>query len=148
MIVCGLAAAFRYQDLNKGIAKALAFLAETDLTGATEGKYELDGDHLFYLVNDYATRAEAGSKLEGHRKYIDVQFVVSGSEMIGYAPLHEQRVYREYDTANDYALYEGEASFVTVSAGMVAIFFPEDLHMPGVGDGLQNVKKVVMKVKI
>ena len=48
------------------------------------GKYPIDGDNIFALVSEYKTKSEAEGKLEAHRKYIDVQYVISGEELMGY----------------------------------------------------------------
>lgn len=148
MIIADLATASRYLGLHAGVASALRYLAGYDFSKLTMGRHDIDGDRLFLLANSYATKDAGECKLEGHRKYIDVQYVVSGSELVGYAPLANQPASREYDSERDYALFDGDASFVKLEAGMVAIFFPEDLHMPGVGRGQDQVVKIVMKVKI
>jgi len=112
------------------------------------GRHNIDGENVFALVQDYDTKPADACYFERHEKYIDVQYVVSGSELIGYAPLLEQEVIEEYNEEHDYALHKGAASFVKVEAGMFAIFFPGDLHMPGTGVKKEKVRKIVMKVKI
>ena len=83
------------------------------------------------------------------RKYIDVQFVAKGKELMGYAPLENQKVIDEYNEQNDITFFRGEKSFVKVDEGMFAIFFPEDIHMPGIKVGERSqLKKVVIKVKV
>jgi len=148
MIFSRLSSALKYEGLDERLKSALNFLANNDFRGALVGRYEIDGDKLFYLILEYETRSKAISKLEGHRKYIDIQFIESGFECLGYAPLEGSKIFREYDLQNDYALYDGEASFLAFNEGMVAIFFPDDLHMPCIGDGSQKVKKIVMKLRL
>ncbi|HDH52856.1 MAG TPA: DUF386 family protein, partial [Nitrospirae bacterium] len=75
------------------------------------------------------------------------QYLVKGSELMGYVPLSDQAVSVEYDDEGDVAFFEGHSLFVKLDKGMFVIFFPEDLHMPGIGDG-DPVRKVVVKVKI
>jgi len=136
-----------YENLGIRISLALKHIRETDFEGKETGRYDIDGDDIFVVVSNYHTRDSAGCRLEGHRKYIDVQYMAERSELIGYAQLAGQKVAMEYDAENDIEFFEGEASFVRFDKGMFAIFFPQDLHMPGTGEG-GAVRKVVVKVKI
>jgi YhcH/YjgK/YiaL family protein len=148
MIFDVLGNAYRYKGLGNRLEKAFENLSNTDYSGFEPGKYEIDGDSIFALVSEYETRSKEGSQFEAHRKYVDLQYMISGEELVGYAPLQTQVPSREYDAENDYALFPGDASFVRFSAGMFAIFFPGDLHMPSVSDEPQQVKKVVIKVRV
>jgi len=94
-------------------------------------------------------RTEQEGKLEAHRKYIDVQYVISGEEQMGYVPLNGQQILEPYKEENDIIFFTGEKSFIKVSSGMFAIFFPEDVHMPGIMTKQSlPVKKLVIKVRI
>ncbi|MDD5712401.1 MAG: YhcH/YjgK/YiaL family protein [Smithellaceae bacterium] len=137
-----------YLHLDKGIAAALEYVRNADFSTIAPGKYEIDGDRMFAIVSEYTTQDRRNCKLEAHRKYIDVQYVVTGSEWFGYAPLHDRIPASAYSDEQDEALYDGEASFIKFGAGMFAIFFPEDLHMPGTGKEPTKVKKVVVKVGV
>jgi YhcH/YjgK/YiaL family protein len=137
-----------YTGLGDGIRLALEHIRTTDFTQSKTGRYDLDGDNLFVIVNDYETVSRQAGQLEGHRQYIDVQYLVRGTEWIGYAPLTGQIIAMDYDAADDCILYEGEATFVKIQAGMFAVFFPHDLHQPGTGQEPNPVRKVVVKVKI
>ena len=138
-----------YTMLTANFDKAFEFLRTEDLASLTEGKHQIDGDDLFALVQRYEVKPADDGLFEVHKKYIDIQYVVSGSELIGYAPKGSQEVIHAYDeSADDYALYKGEASFIKLEAGMFAICFPDDLHMPGIGEDMSKVQKIVMKVKI
>lgn len=148
MIIDTLDNASLYRCLSPRVAAALEYLASTDFSAMAVGKHPIDEDRLFAIVNDYQTIAGTDIELEGHRRYIDVQYLVSGSELIGYAPLGGQASLREYDNDEDYALYRGEATFVGISAGMFAILYPHDLHMPCIGEPPVAVRKVVVKVLI
>ncbi len=136
-----------YENLGIKIALALDHITKTDFTAKEPGKYEIDGDDIFVSLNDYNTKNSSECRLEAHCKYIDVQYVVKGSELMGYAPLEGQVATTEYNDKKDVVFYEGEPSFVKFDKGMFAIFFPEDLHMPGIGDG-GAVRQIVIKVKI
>ena len=86
MILDQLDNALLYGSLGQRIAAGLALLNEESVRGAAPGKYEVDGENLFYIVDEYDTAPIADGKLEIHRKYLDIQYLVSGSECIGHSP--------------------------------------------------------------
>jgi YhcH/YjgK/YiaL family protein len=137
-----------YSNLTKRLAKGFEFITTTDLTTIEPGKYQIDGDDIFAIVQEYDTKEEHDSVLEGHHKYIDIQYVIQGVELMGFTPLKDQ-VAVEENLEKDYTFYTGETSMLRVEEGMFTLFFPEDLHRPGVKAGqISKVKKVVVKVKI
>lgn len=138
-----------YTGLGEGIKTALKYIAETDFSTVEKGKYPINGDLIYAVVNEYQTKPEAECKIEAHRRYIDVQFVVSGEEAIGYAPLNGQEPSIAYNDEKDCVFYTVPVSKVKISSGMFAIFYPHDLHQPGVSAETEsNVKKVVVKVRV
>lgn len=147
MIIDTLAQAARYEPLHPDFKAAFDFLRNTDLQSLALGRTEIDGDALFALTQSYETRPAQEGKLEAHRRYIDIQFVISGEEHIGYAPLGDQPPVEPFGTAKDIGFYHGDASFTQLSAGMFAVFFPHDAHLPGRHLATpSHVKKVVLKV--
>jgi YhcH/YjgK/YiaL family protein len=149
MIIDKLENAELYFKINKRVTIALEYLKSTDFESAETGRHNIDGDKIYALINDYTTKTRSEAKLESHRKYIDVQYVSSGSELIGYALLNGQEPSEEYDEEKDYLLYDEDPSFIEFVEGMFAILFPDDLHMPGIAaDKPSEVKKIVVKVKI
>lgn len=137
-----------YSKLTKRLAKGFEFILNTDLVTIEPGKYEIDNDAIFAIVQEYDTKEEQDSVLEGHHKYIDIQYVIQGVELMGFTPLTNQEVVEE-NLEKDYTFYKGETSMFRVEEGMFTLFFPEDLHRPGVKAGqISKVKKVVVKVKI
>ncbi len=137
-----------YTGLNKKIAKAFAYIRAIDLSQLALGKYEIDKDDIFALVQEYDTKDKKDCKLEGHQKYIDLQFIINGVEQMGISTLKDQ-VAVTRNEKDDYTFYEGDSDFIKVEAGMFTIFFPDDLHMPGIKvSHSSKVKKVVIKVKI
>ena len=149
MIIDKLTNSQLYSGLGERIDKAFAYLKETDFSNKELGKYDINGENIFALVNEYNTKDESEGKLEAHKKYIDVQFVAKGSELMGYAPLVNQKIIDEYNEQNDITFFSGEKSFTQVNEGMFAIFFPTDIHLPGIKvNEKEYVKKVVIKVKV
>ena len=149
MIIDKLSNSNLYSGLGESINKAFAYLKQTDFSKMKLGKCEIDGDKIFALVNEYNTKDESEGKLEAHKKYIDIQFVAKGKELMGYAPLENQIVINEYNEQYDITFFSGEKSFTQIDEGMFAIFFPTDVHLPGIKVNEKSyVKKVVIKVKV
>jgi YhcH/YjgK/YiaL family protein len=137
-----------YAGLGKRLAKAFEYINTTDLLKTETGKYDIDGDDVFAIVQEYDTKDVSACKIEAHRKYIDVQYVFYGVELMGISTLKDQQPVL-VNEENDYCIYEGDSSLIKVEAGMFTIFFPDDLHMPGIKfNEVSTVKKVVVKVKI
>lgn len=138
-----------YSAISSDIQKALDYLAETDFSEIEDGKYEIDGENIFALVSSYKSKDLSQGKPESHRKYIDVQYVFSGEEFIGYAPLADQKIVEQYNDTNDITFYDCDQSLCLIQKNMFAIFFPTDIHMPGIRvNNPVLVKKVVVKVKV
>ena len=94
-------------------------------------------------------RSRVEAKLETHRKYIDIQFVISGVDEMGWRPLPScGKASTPYDAEKDAALFESAPdSWVAVGPGAFAVFFPEDAHAPLIGAG-EPVRKLVVKVRV
>ena len=148
MIIDKIENSHLYKNISERINKSFEYIRITDLKNLPAGRYPIDGENIFALVSEYQTKPEQEGKLEAHKKYIDVQHVISGEELMGYAPLGGQKVLDPYKEENDIVFYTGDKSFTKVSEGMFAIFFPEDVHMPGIASGKSSsVKKLVIKVR-
>ena len=130
--------------------KAFQFLKEQNLMELPAGRYELNGTNLFVNVDEYISKDEADARFEAHRKYADIQFVVSGEERIGVVPLNETKSLIPYDNDKDIMFLESEFNHYRVAnSERFFIFFPEDAHRPGVKMGENsNVRKIVVKVRI
>lgn len=149
MIIDTLQQAHLYQNLGERFIKAFDYLRSTDFSTVAKGKYEIDGDRVFAIVNEYDTVDASGEQMEAHRRHIDVQYVAAGAELIGHGFLGTQTPSKAYDAEADYLLFgEAPAFFSRLDQGMFAIFFPTDLHMPNISiSGPAPVKKVVIKIK-
>lgn len=130
--------------------KAFQFLSEQNLAELEKGRYELEGTDLFANVDEYVTRNEENVLFEAHKKYADIQVLVSGEEKIGVLPLDETSVTVPYDEEKDIMfLTAGEENYRNAVPGKFFLFFPEDAHRPTV-KSTENipVKKIVVKVRI
>jgi YhcH/YjgK/YiaL family protein len=138
-----------YADMHPTIVRALKYLRDTDFAALPNGRQEIAGNDIFSIVTDYTTKDMEDCRLEAHRKYIDIHFMAQGSEAIGYSLFSSQEPATEYDEANDFILYCGAKNYLRLEEKTFAIFFPSDLHMPGlIVDKPAKVRKVVVKVKV
>ena len=149
MLIDQIRHAGAYTGMGSGLAQAFAFLAGAPLATLAPGRHAITGDRVFALVQDYLTKLPDAGVWEAHHRYIDVQYVVSGAERLGYAPLDRLMVTQPYDEAKDVVLLAGEGDRVTAAAGTFVVFFPHDAHMPGLALGEPSpVRKVVVKVAV
>jgi len=148
VILDSLENAHIYYPLGQRIEQALRYLHEQDFGAVEPGRCDIDGDDCFALVQRYQTCPMQECIWESHRRYIDIQFVASGVECIGYAPQSAMIVQTPYSTAKDQEVHTGEGDLLTVREGCFAIFLPGEVHMPFVqADGPSPVTKVVVKVR-
>jgi YhcH/YjgK/YiaL family protein len=137
-----------YANITERLAAGFNFINTTDLLTIAEGIHEIDGKTIFAIVQEYDTKEEIDCFLEGHTKYIDIQYMIEGTELMGITHKAEQKVL-SFDVDKDYTFYEGETSYIKVDEGMFTLFFPDDLHRPCIKVGSQaRIKKVVVKVLI
>ena len=140
----------RQYEINKAYwDKAFAFLKEHDLKTLAKGKYPIDGDNVFASVTEDPSKDFDKTNWESHRKYIDVQCVITGDEKMGKWPVAEiTTVTKPYDETKDVANYTAPGKFYTIPAGTFIIFFPTDAHRPNITPGGNKVvKKIVIKVR-
>ncbi|NLM13342.1 MAG: DUF386 domain-containing protein [Epulopiscium sp.] len=135
------------------LQKAIQFLKENDFTNMEAKKYEIDGDRLFATVMDKETAPKEQRAPEAHMAYADIQFMVSGKEVIGFAKKTDGLVVTEDKLQEkDVIKYTNEVPNeidLKLLPGDFAIFFPEDIHRPLCAfDEPGKVRKVVVKIKV
>lgn len=140
-----------YRGLSPLFDLALRYLERTDLAALEPGKYPIDGDAVFVLIQSPRTRSRAEGRWESHRRYIDIQSLLSGSERIGIQSNESLTVEEPYDSGRDIAFYRdnGQGFFVPMAPGNFVVCFPQDAHMPLVcADAPEQIKKAVIKIRI
>ena len=138
-----------YSSINKNFERAFEFLKSNDLTKLSVGKYEILGEEIFALVQEYTTENEEKKNWESHEKYIDIQLMVEGQEIMGYTPVEGLEIKEDLRPEQDMIFYKEtlKGSNIKFTNGDYAIFFPEDAHRPGCALGdCSKVKKIVVKV--
>ena len=153
MIIAKLEDLSRQIPASARLRQALDYLNTTRSANLSDGRYEIDGDRVYALVQSYQTLpVDENAKYEAHRRYIDVQFITSGVECMGWAPLEKMQISKEYQPEKDVCLGTcppTSATLTRVDAGAAAIFFPEDAHAPKLACGEPaQVKKIVVKVAL
>jgi len=149
MIIDRIENASQYYALGSGIAEALEYIRDNDLSEIELGHYEISKDNVRMIVNEYVQDCTDRVRMEAHRKYIDVHYWVSGSELMGYAPLQDQRILEPYNEGKDCAFFSSDASFSKLEPGMFAVYFPTDLHTAVIDEDCNSqVRKIVFKVSV
>jgi biofilm protein TabA len=136
-----------YAELHPGFAKAFEFLARKDLASLPAGRHEVDGDRLYVVVVKGDGVGKEKAVLEAHRRYIDIQVALAGTDEMGWKPLSLCTGSKGFDSAKDLEFFTDRSlSWATVQPGSFAIFFPADAHAPGGGTG--PLHKIVVKVLV
>jgi len=132
------------------LTRALLTLADPALRNAPVGRYALQDEQMYYLLRDYDSQPVEQLFPESHRDYCDVQVVISGKEVIGWAPRSSSLIEKDaYSADNDIQFYKQtpDLTFFVANPGRFFLFTPDDLHMPGVAiNGAEIVRKAVVKI--
>jgi biofilm protein TabA len=149
MIIDTLNNASKYYSAHPLFAKAFEYISQSDLANAADGKSDIaDGLKAIYSNAPGKTKEASLSKFECHNKNIDIQVCINGLETIGWKP-REKCVTPNggYNAEKDVQFYnDSPDTFFQLTGGQFAIFFPEDVHAPMIGEG--EIKKLVIKVRI
>jgi biofilm protein TabA len=137
--------------LAEPIRKGMEFILKEDLGRLAAGKYPIEGDSIFALVQEVTTSDMWEQKPESHRTHIDIQYLISGEEKIGVAVWSpEQPLTENLFEEKDIAFYDqirSEAELVLLP-GNYAVFFPSDIHRPCCKvNEPTDIRKVVVKIR-
>ncbi len=150
MITSTLSQLHWYKVISPNFEKAIQYVLATDFAAMEPGKYHIDGENVFVIVNEFTTKPLSECDPESHQDYADIQIIISGTERFGYTPLTDQPAVTPYNPEKDVALYdipEEAMNYITLPAGQFIIFFPSDIHQPEIFlHQPALVKKVVVKV--
>jgi len=148
MIIDSLENASKYAPLNPLFKRAFAYLESPAAMALENDRAEIDGDRLYAIPSRKPGKKKSEAKLEIHRRYIDIHYIVKGIDTMGWKPAHRcGSILSAYKEEDDAATFNDEpACWCPVPAGSFAIFFPEDAHAPMVSDG--EIHKVILKVAV
>ena len=147
MIIDALSNAEKYIHLHPRFAKAFEFIKSQNLQAMEVGKYSIDGADLHAAVSEKEGVKKEDAKFEAHDQFIDIQVCPKGHETLGWTPRHKcTDIKVPYNPEKDVTFFNGTPdTYFQLHEGQFAIFYPEDVHAPMIGEGL--VKKLVLKVK-
>ena len=137
-----------YKALSPNFRTAFEFLQNTDFSSLPVGKLDVDGEKVFATVQKPELAGWNERSWEAHRKYADIQLILDGEEIMGFAPVETLKITSEYNPDADYALYAGDGNKAVLKQGQFMIFFPQDAHKPCVKSGEHKSRKVVVKVMV
>ena len=149
MIKDNLKNAMQYACLSERFKKAFEYLTSSDLLAVTE-RVELEGKDLYVLPQNPTLKTWDAARWEAHEKYADIQIVLEGEEVMGYAPIETLAAADEYNPEKDAIHLTGEGAAIRFTAGDFAVYFPQDGHKPNVRaeGGAESDRKMVVKVKL
>lgn len=149
MVVDTLKNAPIYYKLSSHFETALRYLEKTDFSNMEAGRYEVDGDNVFAFVQRYKTLPAKELKAEGHEQYADIQYVVDGRELIGFAYIKNAVPTGEAIPEADLAFYHSLDQYIQLEPQSFAIMWPHDIHTPKcIWGEQQDVLKICVKVKV
>jgi YhcH/YjgK/YiaL family protein len=138
----------RYTSLHPLFPQVLDFIHKTDLRALPAGIHSILGEDLFVIVEKVSGRSREVAKLECHRRYIDIQLVLSGVDEMGWRALAEcQQPIAEFNTARDIQFFDDTPSaWIATPPDTFCLFFPEDAHAPLVSTG--DIHKLIFKIAV
>jgi len=149
MILSNLSNIQNYSYLNSGFIKALRFLKKNDFSILENGRYDIDGDRVFAIVNEITPKKIEEILWETHEQYAIIHFVIKGEEKIGISKVSLLEKTSIYLPEKDTTFYKGEGQFIKLKDGDFIIFFPKEAHASGLSSGVCTlIKKVTIKIKI
>ena len=137
-----------YVPLHPGFARAFDFLTRADLASLPPGKHEIAGQQVFAIIARGTGEGLDNARLESHRKYIDIHYVISGTEQIGWLELSTcATAPAAFDAVKDIGFCDDRPeTWLTLPPNHFTILYPHDAHAPLAGVG--PVHKVIVKVMV
>ena len=139
------------RTLAEKINTAVDIITNLDFDNLEVGRYDVDED-FFYLVQSYETKPLEAGRHEAHKKYVDIQYVISGKERIDVTAAAGMEVEEPYDEERDLVFFKEpeQAANIILTDGGYAVLYPADSHKPGLRAGEEPVavRKIVGKVRV
>lgn len=137
-----------YLGIHPRLDLGLRFLLETDFDALEDGRVALQGDDVFAILSTGLTREENPTP-ETHEKYMDIQYLISGRELVGVAPVEEMTELMEASPELDIWFHHGPTEQLTLGEGRFMVLWPGDAHAPSIAwEKPSLVRKCVVKVRV
>lgn len=140
-----------YFCMHEDLEKVFGYVHAKVSVKTEPGMFKIPESKAYFLVQKYKPKDPVEGKWESHLQFIDVQYILSGTEQIGYAPITCLQAESDYNAERDVIRYAGggEGCYIKAVAGTFFVFFPQDGHMPAVSNGYEGeVWKVVIKLPV
>ena len=139
-----------FENIHPRFQKAFEFIKKAVNENLSDGDYEIDAKNIYAFISSYKTKTEAEAKFEAHRKYIDIQCILSGTEVIGFEAPEEVQLIEDYKDGGDICFYSLNKDYdrIVLKKGEFAIIMTDELHAPclSLNDEPTDVKKAVVKI--
>ena len=141
---------------NKSLAKDIRFCIEfakkneNKILSLVNGSYDVGYNNIKMNLGKYFTKSENEKFWESHKKYLDVQIMINGTEKVAINDIRDMEV-KSFDEEKDLTILEGDKAFdIIMKTGDVLVFFPNDVHKPELNisetDNSGSIRKIVTKV--
>ena len=162
MAIFGTIESVKAQINNDSFKKAFLYIQKLQDKNSTEykslsnikidecNKIELD-NNCFVLEQAYISKNKEDCFFESHKKYIDIQYIFEGEEIMEVENISNLEVTTPYKEDLDYAKYSQSkySSVLKIRQNELAIFFPQDAHMPCIKiDENRKIIKAVFKISV
>ena len=137
---------------NPYFGRALEIITKTDFSKLNDWTFSIESDDFFYILLTYKTKNNIDeTRAESHKKYIDLQYVIYGEELLGYSSLSNPELSNiDYNAEKDISFYNSVSneSFLILKKDMFAVLFPNEIHRSGlINKEIRSVRKAVFKIK-
>lgn len=150
MIFSSINSCDTFAEYPEVIKKVIDYLKKNDFVNMEPGVYEIQGKDIYAQVFDAETGDVSEKRPESHKDYLDIQFLASGEEKLGFTPLKDEYEIDEYIKERDLIFYKKveNEGFINAVPGCFSVFFPCDVHRPAVAvNEPMTIRKVVVKVR-
>ncbi len=137
-----------YASIHPGIPAVIGYIKKTNFSLLSSGKYEIVKGKIFVTVDNSDGKGLTGAKLEAHKKFIDIQYAISGIDIIGWKSVFKcQNPQNPFDDSKDIQFFsDAPDTWLDVKEGMFALLLPTDAHAPLAFEG--QVRKAIFKVAV
>ena len=138
----------KYNFESPSFQRAFEYLQTLDLN-LPDGKYVIDGENVFCMLQNYETAPLEGHEFEAHRDYADIQYVISGLESIFWAPTPQLTITKPYKPDIEFYSLIPAPTELVLAPGQFCVLYPQDAHAPCIMHKTPaKVRKAVVKVKL
>jgi YhcH/YjgK/YiaL family protein len=149
MIIDTLENTGKYYNIHPSFEEVFKYLAENDLNQLADGTIDMPSSIRAFLTTGAGKTKETSlEKFECHDEYIDIQLCIKGEETFGWKPRNKCFLQKgAYNPEKDVRFFADQPDmYFQLTENQFAVFFPEDVHAPMIGNG--EIKKMVVKIKI